>query len=803
MESENSKPINTFWEAADVQRSVRVALYDETNGTQPAYVSIGSWTTNVTPVELILVDAGFEVTRVTEEDVEGSDILRTALFDVFVMVDNNPRTSMDDEIMNFWLGGGGILSIDGSINFLCQNGVLIPASNGDNGYGTFWNYDSSVNQTVLNRHPVSQDYAIGDEITSSYDWATVDMTTLTGYSYYSEYTVITHSDTGPTAANTLVRDCLTQGRVAQIFGWLTLEPTHAPMIVESINWLCPKPKARVVFDYTHFPYYGIDAGDPSGHGGNRYATWRDALVERTYTVDKLLPSAEGNLTYENLAPYDVLIINTPEWNFTAAEVTAVAAWVQDGGGLICLGDWTSAFTPENQNMNYLLTSFDLFLSDLDYPVFAFSTTDSEMHPTREYVSTTHYEGGVYVNITGDAYPLWYNGSNIVSAAQEYGMGRVFLAGDINFLGNFIASDNNEQFGINIVNWISSGPAKVLLYTDEPYSANWHQTPVALALNELDVDYFLTVTEPYVNLSLHLNKDWELLIVDNPWWGLGAYYEAFANHILDNGKFIMSGYQVDSHPSDPLWPLLGFEFAGELLSGPNIHIWDEEAPIFNQPYDFGALNFSRAVDYGDEGDLVTVFDNATALAGFTVTEQPGNATIVVRDDGRTLYNAYLIDQFSGDNDDSTYADNFELWLNEIAFMLRVSIDEPGNVVYTEGETGNEIVWHPHSLLPAEYIIERDGTPIEHELWLGGPIVLDVDGLAAGTYQFAITVMDRAGYEAADVVEVTVEEVVTTPTTTPTTPPPTLPGDPTLLLIIAAAAGGVIVIVIILIMMKKKG
>jgi hypothetical protein len=201
-------------------------------------------------------------------------------------------------------------------------------------------------------------------------------------------------------------------------------------------------------------------------------------------------------------------------------------------------------------------------------------------------------------------------------------------------------------------------------------------------------------------------------------------------------------------------------------------------------------------------MLTVFDNATALAGFSDTPQDGNASIVLRNDGMTLYNAYLIDQFDGDVDDSTYADNFELWLNEIAFMLRPTIDQPGNYVITEGELGHNIVWHPHSLLPAEYILEIDGVPVEHEPWFGDEIVVNLDGLAVGTYDFAVTVRDRAGYEVADVVEVTVEEEVI-PTTTPTTP--TVPPgefDPTVLLIIGAAAAGVIVIMLILIMMKKK-
>ncbi len=802
VEMQDSKPLNIFQDASAVGRTVRVALYDETNVTQPAYVSTGSYKTNVTSIETVLVDAGYEVTRLTEVDIEGSDLLRTALFDVFVMDDNNPRTSMDDEIINFWKGGGGILSIDGAINFLCYNGVLIPDSAGDNGYSTLWSYDSSTNQTVLNRHPVSQDYAVGDEIDIDGAWATVDMTTLGGYSYFGEYTVITNSDTATTAASTLARDTLTQGRVVQTFGWNTDEPPQGPMIVDAVDWLCPRPKARVVFDYTHFPYYGIDDGDPSGIGSERYADLRDALVERTYTVDKLLPSAEGNLTYENLAPYDVLIINTPEWNFTAAEVAAVQNWVADGGGLILLGDLSAVFGPENQNMNYLLSPFDMSLSELDYNVFGFTTSDSEMHPTLEDVTSTHYEGGAYVNVTGAAYPLWYDGSNIVSAAQEYGMGRVFLAGDINFLGNYIGNNDNQQYGINLVNWISSGPAQVILYVDEPNSVNKHQTPVALALNELGVNYFMTVKEPFLNLSMHL-QDWELVVVDNPWWGLGAYHQVFMNHIIDNGKFLMSGYQVSSAPTSPLWPMLGFEYAAQNTDPGPLYTWDVDAPIFNMPCDYGAMNFTPVNDYGDEGDFLTVFDNATALAGFSDTPQDGNASIVLRNDGMTLYNAYLIDEFQGDTDDSTYADNFELWLNEIAFMLRPSINQPGNVVYTVGETGNEIVWNPHSLISAEYIIEMDGVPVEHEPWSGDPIVYNVDGLTNDTYIFSITVIDSAGYSAFDEVEVTVEEVVIEPTTPTTTTGPTEPVDPTLLIIIAAAGGVIIIIIIVMMMKKKKG
>ena len=270
---------------------------------------------------------------------------------------------------------------------------------------------------------------------------------------------------------------------------------------------------------------------------------------------------------------------------------------------------------------------------------------------------------------------------------------------------------------------------------------------------------------------------------------------------------MSGYQVSSYQSSPLWPMLGFEYAAEMPDEIELYPWDVDAPIFRMPHDFnGMANFTPGPDYGDEGDLLTVFDNATALAGFTNTTQDGNASIVLRNDGMTLYNAYLIDEFDGDLDDSTYTDNYELWLNEIAYMLRPNIDAPGDVEYVEGTTGHSIVWHPHSVYPVDYLIERDSVLVEHEPWVEDTITLDIDGLAHGTYVFVIAVMDRAGLTAVDEVVVTVTEVPTTPPTTPTnttgTPTPPAPIDPTLLMIIAGGAAGVIIIIVILIMVKKK-
>ncbi|TFH03071.1 MAG: DUF4350 domain-containing protein, partial [Candidatus Thorarchaeota archaeon] len=552
---QNNVPLNIFQETSDIQRDIRVALYDEPNITQTSYSYSGLWTTNVTEIEILLVNAGFAVTRLTASEIDGNDTLRTALFDVFVMVDNTPRESITDEVLNFWRGGGGILSFDGAISFLCYFGVMVPNSVGDHGHGAYWTYQWSTNHTVASRHPVAGEVMIGNKYVDYLNWATFDWSSLQGFSYSSEYTKITVTDTGTNWASTLARDTVKGGRVVHTFGDCNpIAEHHDQMIIDAINWLCPRPIARVVFDYSHRPYYGIDAGDPDlGYSITaRFYEWREALVNRSYTVDKLYKSPEGNLTADNLAPYDVLIIAAPLWNFTTAEIATVTNWVAEGGGLILLGE-QQTFIEENANVNYMLTGFGgaMSLHNVTYPGGSFSTSDSEMHPTLEYVSTIHMEGGVYVNITGDAYALWYNGPNIVCAAQEYGAGRVFLAGDINFLGQYIGNDDNKQYAINLVNWLSSGAAPVLLYVDEPYSVNYYRTPVAQALNELGVDYYVTTTGEFLNLSMSL-QPWYLVIVDNPWFALGPWYSDFRDYIATGGRFLMSGYQVDNNAASPLW-----------------------------------------------------------------------------------------------------------------------------------------------------------------------------------------------------------------------------------------------------------
>ncbi len=656
-----------------IPRTVRVAIYDDANVTRPSYADNALLTNNYSNIQTALLAAGYEVTPLTTNQIYNHELMN-ARYDVFIMADNLPKTNITNYVKEYWLGGGTLLSMDSALNFICYAGILPPESVGDDGNPAYWTYQYSSAQNITTRHPVSKSYAVNDSfnIDGSQSSATFSWSALQGTSIASELVKIATRPGSPDAVTAVAYEPQTKGgKVVHLPSPRDLEDDA--ILIDAIEWLCPTPKGRILFDLSHYPYYGIDSWDDVAQSTN-YGTWRDTLVSRGYTIDKLYPSASGNLTASNLLPYDMLFLCIPSINFTSNEVTAVTNWVGNGGGLIAIGE-NPSFIDENNNINYLYGSYDLEMVSVSGTSSANYIVE---HPTIEGCSQITASAPGTINHFGNAYAIWgYDDTEIYVAGQEYGNGRVLLMSDVAaFRDSTISSLDNLQYAINIANWLTSGEAEVLLFVDEPDSPNYYRTPVANALNELGINFYLTFVDDYTNLSLNL-YDWELLIVDNPWVpGFAPSVLTTVNtFVQEGGRLIISTFRVNYDPTHPLWARLGFAYNQTQPSGSSLYIWDAAHAIFNLPVDYGASRFDPIRDYGDEGDLLTVYPNATALAGYTVSETEDNANIVLGNGGKTLFNGYLIDQFTGDYDDSAYTDNFELWINEITFMWAQIILEP--------------------------------------------------------------------------------------------------------------------------------
>ncbi len=660
---------------------IRVAIYDEQNMTAPSYdTSGGSSSNNISNlVNILSVNEQIEFTIVSALDINNR-VLTTADFDVFAMVDNNPREYITNMVNDFWLAGGGIITFDGAAVFLNYFGILPPEAATTSGLPLYWDFDSE-GFNITARHPIAKAYDLETSIKTkdTYGYCSWDWSILSGSAIADDLTPVAYSFQDANEISVLAFEPMNRGGKVVTIGFdLNHEeiPELDQLIRDSVDWLTPRPKAKIAFDMSHKPHASIDTWDTYSTTPGKYSTMRDLFVGSGYTVDKLygVPSGD-NFTIERLSKYDMLICVAPNLNYTSGEVVAVENWVANGGSLLAVSDNpTIFFTEKAKRMNYLTNPYGMVVipGSMMNTIF----TDFVKHPTTEGVSDINFPNYGYINITGSAELIWSKDphTNIVVASNEHGEGRVVYTSDLDwFQESYIGNSDNEQFILNLANWLSAATADVLIYSDGFIALNIYNCPLALALNDLGINYYLTSyfdnpKHDYFNMLLN-KYDWDMVIINNPSQaGLDNYLNEIESYVDSGGKLIMSYFNVDNDDTHPLWAKLGFEYVSTFTNEPPVYIWDSDHPIFNQPFDYNAANFSYGNSFTDDGDRLSVLPNGIPLAGLTTTETTGEAIIVLRNDEQTLYNGYLIDEYTIDIDDSTYADNFELWKNEIAFMM---------------------------------------------------------------------------------------------------------------------------------------
>lgn len=748
-------------------KSVRVALYNETNTTMPAYAPGNSFT-NYEALYNLLAGAGYQVTRITFQDILNHE-LNTANFDVLVLGDTVPRENITNLVKEFYLGGGGILSFDSGIAYLGYAGILPRETEGVSaGNGTYWTYHWGYNNYVSSRHPVTKSHQLFDMLSypsggfAAYNWTALKTTSVAPY-----LTNLTSDSDNANWITSIAMDCSDMGgRVVQL--GIPVQPWQSgweSIMIDAVEWLCPQPKGRVLFDLSHHPFYGVDAYDyDSGYTQFSYlhTILRNDIVSRRYTFDKLYPSSQGNLTTTNLEPYDIVIELGPYLNFTAQEVNDVSAWVSGGGSLFVISDFISNV---DHNLNYLLSNTNLRCNT--------TIGKNDLYPSGNHVTQ---EGALHmsclspgtVNYTAPAFPIWDDGTgNVVLALQDFGHGRIAIASDVwIFNDNAINNDDNRVVAVNLINWLSAGDVLVFAGSSggsaNPNGLNPFRGPEASALDELGIPFLLTSVLFYFNLSLS-TEQWTLVIFDQPGYSIIApeYCSSILSYLKAGGKIIMSSWQMDtdSYPVlTPLYDYLGVTYAGNyFLTPPTIYIWDNSHPIFNIPRNYGANNLTTSYNYVNRDCTnLTVLANGTALAGLSPGSSTTNASIVLGANGRAITNGMLLTAYSDDTDDSTYSDAFEIYSNEIAYLLRPSIDHPADISMEYGVTGQKVTWTPTSSYPASLTVKENSVQIVGISWDGGPYSILLDNYLPGAYTFDVEVSDVFGGTATDTVVVTVHD-----------------------------------------------
>ena len=795
--------VDTSLPAQFVEETLRVAVYAESNLTLPAYATGGVYTDNYQNVIDLLESAGYAVTALTTQDILDRK-LNVVDYDAFVLADQLPKDEIINHVNDYWLGGGGILSFDSAVAYLFYTGMIHPTYDGEfmlyptdpDGRWAYLIYDGI---TTNSRHPVTKSL----EETTVYPF-TEEAVYTGGFELVpllgDQYVELGIVESTPSWSSMFALDresaggkiVQLPGNCSQFEGWME------PVIVDAIDWLAPKPKARVAFDFTHTPYYGVDSWDTNVSHVPRFNIWRDFLVNHSFTVDKLYPTGV-DLTYADIAQFDVLIVALPYLNYTISEISLIRTWVGEGNGLFYLGDWNGINDNGQTKFNELMEPWGLAI-DLDGTNSGtYTTTDFTAHPTLEQVTSVQISGGDFLTVSGNAYPIVNQSTDVMVAASEPGLGRVVACGDVNIFDyTHIQLEHNIQFSINLLNWLSAGTAKVLVYADtpaDPDSPNFVplNSPVAQALNDLGIKFYMTSQAHYFNMSL-FRDDYDMVVFDNNNYGTTAYQPHLIDFVEGGGKLVLSTWTL--HVATGAY--FGVEVSDWIFDPPVVHLWEPDHPIFNLPAPYGASTIETTLDLGFGTDALnfTVFANATPLAGYTAA--PTDAAIVLGAGGNVIVNGPLLVSYADDYDDSTYPDNLEIWENEIAFLYfdRPTIDHPADVTYMETETGNEIAWTPTADAgPWEYVFSVNGTPTEGGRWAGGTLTFNIDGVNVSITDYEITVFDRLGYSVSDQVTLNVTEYIA---------PGPGPGDfdPMLLLIIGAVVGGLLIVLVVLWKLKAK-
>jgi hypothetical protein len=185
-------------------------------------------------------------------------------------------------------------------------------------------------------------------------------------------------------------------------------------------------------------------------------------------------------------------------------------------------------------------------------------------------------------------------------------------------------------------------------------------------------------------------------------------------------------QVDVLIVDEVLPIINHLVNSTVSEGPLASLtW---TPSDNNPSSFEVYREGALIDSGvwDGSDVVV------SLTGLTIGEY--NFTVVVSD---TSGNSAQDTTFVTITDDTT-----------------PSIDNPIDIEYSLGSTGNTIVWNVSDTNPDTFTIYRNEIIIRAGTWTGAPIIESIDGLAIGVYNFTILVNDTSGNWISDEVTVSV-------------------------------------------------
>ncbi|MDH4239248.1 MAG: PEP-CTERM sorting domain-containing protein [Phycisphaerae bacterium] len=235
--------------------------------------------------------------------------------------------------------------------------------------------------------------------------------------------------------------------------------------------LTPSPvfAYTVLWDTSHGVYvsstFGGDGYQPSQNG--YYQRLAEHLSNNNFTVST---TSQGFLT-DDPAGFDVIVVSLTSAfysSYTSDEVDRIVDFVNDGGGLLIMGDRLAA---PNANIQPVASEFGITLGLSDLSPYDILTAGHTNHPIFDGVDEIFMYAASELSAENPAFPVaWQEVTEKdIAAVAQYGRGRVVALGDCTLWSwvdtyeeRFYMADN-PQFALNTFTYLAvPEPATLLL-----------------------------------------------------------------------------------------------------------------------------------------------------------------------------------------------------------------------------------------------------------------------------------------------------------------------------------------------------
>ena len=309
----------------------------------------------------------------------------------------------------------------------------------DQNIDTGYNTNTDIWDWYINPHDTGIDYWIFVDLEYPTVVAELDQVTADG-----DVTPIT---TVPGAAEIVVETCVLLSDIGEP------APPEINMDFQTYYYI-PEDEAPDIGCVTYSPVAAAEILWDDTHDTDEddlyttYSTLYSSLIAKGYTVVQL-NETQGPISSTILADYDILVIPDPEAALSASEITAIQNFVSAGGRLWVIGERPATFNRES--VNTLLAPYEIAFGTAD---FNGNVTNFATHPITSGVSWFTYIYGSNVNVWDIAQQIaWYDAYGVLAVWDDFS--RVVAIGDSNLFDDEYVQGDNQQLGLNIVNWLAA------------------------------------------------------------------------------------------------------------------------------------------------------------------------------------------------------------------------------------------------------------------------------------------------------------------------------------------------------------